>query len=184
VSTRWITLPTRTFTPALHCCSRCVFVVSPMQTWSIQYLTSHNCKQSCQLRTFALRHSPPATRVSPTSRLTLLCHPILVFVDDFAYAFLRNFEEILPAIDAFLRARTHIRFVSALCFRSYDRSHNVRPKRNIRQAMQHGTQLSTAHSPYSLEIESHTTARRIAHSCPQMSCFRRDLDVRHLPEGG
>jgi hypothetical protein len=50
---------------------------------------------------------------------------------------LRNFEEILPAIDAFLRARTHIRFVSALCFRSYDRSHNVRPKRNIRQAMQH-----------------------------------------------
>jgi hypothetical protein len=62
-------------------CSQCNYDVL------FAYLTSHNCKQSCQLRTFALRHSPPATRVSPTSRLTLLCHPILVFVDDFAYAF-------------------------------------------------------------------------------------------------
>ena len=80
---------------------------------------------------------------------------------------------------------------------AYDRSHNVRPRRNIRQvcamthirlltphpclahrrmvllscsqAMQHGTRFSRL--PYRSDTESHTTPLQTAHFCPQFASF-------------
>lgn len=80
---------------------------------------------------------------------------------------------------------------------AYDRSHNVRPRRNIRQvcamthirlltphpclahrrmvllscsqAMQHGARSSRL--PYSSDTESHTTPLQTAHFCPQPALF-------------